>query len=265
MLTSSAFLLPSVPTMLIDEQRGDFTEMIESVTAVGERLLDEAPAAIVAVSSRWVSPGPFATDDARKHRSVIDLPAFGVEPRHDCRGYPVLARALVEAAAKAGLRAACGRRGMDSGTAIPLHFIDRARGIPVVPVSIGDGSREEHRAWGAAIRHALNGWPERIAFVVGGALSFHLHAYNLKREVAEALELDERVLDAMKRGAWGEIAALDGELLEKAHPDAGLRHLDVLRGFLLVDARGEMLGHETSPGVGTALVEFALEHTGAGY
>src|SRR5258705_475948 len=110
MLTSRALLLPSVPTMLIDEQRGDFTEMIEAVTAAGERLASESPDAIVALSARWVSAGVFHADDARAHRSVIDLPGFGVEPRYDCAGHPALARALVEGAARAGGRPASPRR-----------------------------------------------------------------------------------------------------------------------------------------------------------
>src|SRR5438874_12819285 len=83
MLTTRALLLPSVPTMLIDEQRGDFTEMIEAVTAAGERLALEAPDALVALSARWASAGAFHADDARTHRSGIDLPGFRVEPRCD--------------------------------------------------------------------------------------------------------------------------------------------------------------------------------------
>src|SRR5215467_3046265 len=153
MLTTRALLLPSVPTMLIDEQRGDFTEMIEAVTAAGERLASEKPDALVALSARWVSAGPFHADDAAQHRSVIDLPGFGVEPRYDCPGSPALARALVDGATRAGVRAASAR-------------------------------------------------PERIAFVVGGALAFNLHAFNLRRDLEEARELDERVLESMRLGKW---------------------------------------------------------------
>src|SRR5215510_6940588 len=148
MLTTRALLLPSVPTMLIDEQRGDFTEMIEAVTAAGDRLASESPEALVALSARWVSAGPFLADDARTHRSVIDLPGFGVEPRYDCPGHPVLARALVESATRSGLRAACARRGTDTALSVPLHFLARERRLPVVPLSLSDGTREEHRAWG---------------------------------------------------------------------------------------------------------------------
>lgn len=259
MLTSRALLLPSVPTMLIDEQRGDFTEMIEAVTAAGERLGSEAPEAIVALSARWVSNGPFHADDARSHKSVIDLPGFGVEPRYDCLGHPALARAVAGDAARAGLRAECARHGMDTGVSVPLHFLVRDRKVPVVPVSLSEGTREEHRAWGESIRHTLSARRERIVFVVGGALAFNLHAFNLRRDLEESRELDEIVLDVVRRGRWDALAEIDPALLEKAQPDAALRHLEVLRGFLLGDLPGRVLERESSPGLGTALVEFALD------
>ena len=244
MLTSRALLLPSVPTMLLDEQRGDFTEMIEAVTAAGERLAAERPEVLVALSARWVSAGPFHADDARAHRSVIDLPGFGVEPRFDCPGVPELART---------------RRGIDTALSVPLHFLVRGRRLPVVPVSLAEAPRAGHRAWGESLRHTLAKRPERVAFVVGGALAFNLHAFNLRRDLDEAKELDERVLESLRAGRWNALAELEPPLLEKAQPEAELRHLEVLRGFLLGDLRGRVLEHETSPGVGTALVEFALE------
>jgi len=250
--------------MLIDEQRGDFTEMIEAVTAAGERLASEAPEIIVGLSARWSSAGPFHADDARTHKSVIDLPGFGVEPRYDCPGHPALARAIVAGAARAGLRAACARRGVDTGLSIPLHFLVRGRRVPVVPLSLSEGTRDEHRAWGEAIRHALRERPERIAFVVGGALSFNLHAFNLRRDLEEARELDGIVLEAVRRGRWGVLAELEPALIEKAQPEAGMRHLEVLRGFLLGDLPGHVLEHESSPGLGTALVELALDPGSAG-
>jgi aromatic ring-opening dioxygenase catalytic subunit (LigB family) len=263
MLCSSAFLLPSVPTMLIDEQRGDYTEMLEALAFTAERLHAEQPDAIVAVSARWVSPGPFHADDQSRHGSVIDLPGWGVEPRYDCPGHPALARAIVESAQRLGVRAATARHGTDTGISIPLHFLARARQLPVVPLSIGEGTREEHRAWGAAIRHALNAWGERAAFVVGGALSFSQHDFNLRREVPDGVELDAQVLALIARGEWGGLAQLDRVRAARARLEAGLMHLEVMRGFLLVETPGEVLAYEASPGIGAALAAFALEHTGA--
>ena len=263
MLTSRALLLPSVPTMLIDEQRGDITEMIEALSGAGERMLAEAPDAVVVVSPRWVSSSAFQADDGRQHRSVIDLPGFGVEPRYDCPGHPGLARAIVEHATKSGLRASVARHGIDTAASIPLHFLVRSRRVPIVPLSISEGSPEEHRAWGAAIRHALNAWEGRAAFCVGGALSWYLHAFNLRRDVPEGVELDRRVLEALEIGAWSRVQDAVTALGEKAHPEAGLKHLEVLRGFLLIETGGHVREYETVHGLGTALAEFPLSNMGS--
>ena len=263
MTAITALLAPSVPTMLIDEQRGDVTEMIEALEAAGRRLLAESPEAIVVLSPRWLSPGPFHADDSSQHRSVIDLPGFGVEPRYDCPGQPALARAIVQRATREGVRAATARHGADTGVSIPLHFLLRGRRLPVVPLSINEGTREDHRAWGATLRQALNAWPERVVFVVGGALSWNLHAFNLRRDVPECRELDQAAIAAMRRPDWNGLQAAVERFGEKAVPEANLHHLEVLRGFLLMDtARGDVLEYENSPGIGTALVEFPLEHDG---
>lgn len=259
MLTSSAYFLPAVPTMLIDEQRGDVTEMIEALAASGERLAAEQPDVIVALSPRWVSPGPFGVDDSREHRSVVDLPGFGVEPRYDCPGHQSLARAIVKSANDEGVRAAVAQRGTDSAIAIPLHFFARSRRTPVVPVSIGEGSRDEHRAWGGALRHALAAFEGRATFVVGGAVQWSVHDFNLRRDVEDGWELDRRVQSTLRRGAWSELEQLVETAGRKAAPEAGLLHLEVLRGFLAIDTTpGNVLEYETSPGIGTVLAEFPL-------
>lgn len=259
MLTTRAYFLPAVPTMLIDEQRGDVTEMIEALAASGERLAAEAPDVIVALSPRWVSPGPFGVDDSREHRSVVDLPTFGVEPRYDCPGHQPLARAIVEFANKAGVRSAIARHGADSALSIPLHFFARSRRIPVVPVSIGEGSREEHRAWGTALRNALQAFEGKAAFVVGGAVQWSVHDFNLRREVEDGYELDRRVQSVLRRGAWGELERVVQEAGKRATPEAALLHLEVLRGFVLIEGTpGDVLEYETSPGIGTVLAEFEL-------
>ena len=45
---------------------------------------------------------------------------------------------------------------------------------------------------------------------------------------------------------------------ERAQPHAGLRHLEVMRGFLLGDRPGTVRCYEAGPGTGGALIEFAL-------
>lgn len=256
MLTSRAFLVPHVPTLLVDEHRGHRTEMLSALEEASRRLADDLPDAVVALSARWEAPGgPFMAGSSKRNETLTDYHGFGVELRYECPGRPALARALVDAGLKAKVRAATVSRGIDSGVSIPMHFLAPSRRLPVVPLSLAKAGAAEHRAWGAALRDALRAWPERVAFVVGGLLSNNVHAWNLRRETPEARAFDDGVLAALTRGAWDDLAPLVAEA-GAAEPQSQFRHLDVLRGLLGADAPGALLCYEGAPGVGAALMEF---------
>jgi len=257
-LTSRALLVPHLPTLLVDEHRGHRTEMVEALASASERLLLETPAAAVVLSARWEVDGPFLVDTGRLHRTITDYTGFGVEVRYDCAGHPALARTLVESGERLGLHVAPTERGVDSGVTVPMHFLVRARNLRVVPLSLARRSVEDCRAWGRSLRVVLEGWKERVAFIVGGMLSFNQHAWSLKREVPESRELDERTLAALRAGDWAALSTGHQRLLEQARPEAALRHLEVMRGFLSGDVPGAVLCYEAGPGVGAALVEFGL-------
>ena len=258
MLTARVLLAPSISTLLMDQHRGHRTEMLEAYALAARQLEAEQPTAIVALTARWDAPGPFLADEGRRHSTLTDYHGFGVEVRYDCHGAPALARAIVDAARAAGVRAATTTRGVDSGVSVPLHFLASRRLYQVVPVSLARGTSAEHRAWGAALRRALDAWPERVAFVVGGMLSHNVHAWNLKRETPEARSFDGRVLEVLKAGAWNELEGLEPRSRAKALPEANLMHLEVLRGLLGEDLSGTLLCYESGPGVGAALVEFLV-------
>ncbi len=259
MLTSRALLVPTLPTLLLDEHRRHRTEMLAALAEQSARLRAESPEVVVVLSARWDSEGPFLVDDGRRHRTLTDYPGFGVEVRYDCEGHPALARALVEAGTRAGVRVAAVKRGVDSGVTVPLHFLLPSPARPVVPLSLADRSPGECRAWGATLRQALAVRRERIAFVVGGMLSDNQHAWGLGRDLPEARDFDQRVLEALRSGAWDAVRPREPREVERVRPQAGLRHLEVLRGFLAHDAAGLVGCYESGPGVGAALVEFALD------
>jgi aromatic ring-opening dioxygenase catalytic subunit (LigB family) len=256
MLTSYALLAPILPTLLMDEHRRHYTEMLTALAEASKRFFAESPAVVVVLSARWNAPGPFRVDAGRRHATITDYADLGVEVRHDCSGSPALARALVGAGLRDGVHVAAATRGVDSGVTVPMHFLTPRPRLPVVPLSLPPRAAAECRAWGDVIRRVLAAWPERAAFVVGGGLSRNEHAWNLKREVPEARAFDEWALGALQRGAWNEVSARDPALSEKAKPEAGLLHLEVLRGFLGDDARGTLLCYESGPGGGAALMEF---------
>lgn len=260
MLTPRTWVAPHLPTLVLDEHRGHRTRMLEALNAAAHELIDARPAAIVAMSARWNAPGPFRVDAGRRHRPLNDYPGLGVEMRADAPGHPALARALVTAGERAGLPVGTGTRGLDSGIGIPLHFLHRAPRVPVVPLSLPTRPPAECRAWGAVLRRALEAWPGRAAFLIGGALSHNLHAWSFGRDVPEARALDQWALDAVSRGAWSELhAAPPAQLLDQAQPVAGLRHFDVMRGFLGDDRPGTVRSYESGPGMGGALIAFDLD------
>src|SRR5262245_66221534 len=117
--------------------------MLDALRREAERLADERPTTVVVVSARWISEGPFLVDAGRRHRTLTDYAGFGVEVRYDCAGHPALARALVDAGTRAGVRVAAAKRGVDSGVTVPLHFLLPAPAGPVVPLSLADRSAEE--------------------------------------------------------------------------------------------------------------------------
>ena len=256
MLIPHALLVPHLPTLMIDEHRGHRLGMVGAMRAASQRLLAEAPTAVVALSARWGAPGAFLVDAGAKHRTITDYANFGVEVRYDCPGHPKLAKALVDAGTHAGVRVSATTRGVDSGVAVPMYFLVPDRDLAVVPLSIVNQEPADCRRWGVAIRDALAAWPERVAFIVSGLLTFNLHAWTMRREVPEALDFDQRTLEALKRGEWDHLADYDEPTLHRILPEAGLRHLEVLRGFLGADAKGEVLCYEASPGAGAALISF---------
>jgi aromatic ring-opening dioxygenase catalytic subunit (LigB family) len=258
MLIPHALLVPTLPTLLVDEHRHHRTEMLLALEAQSARLQAEAPETVVALSARWESEGPFLVDAGKRHRTITDYPGFGVEVRHDCPGHPGLARALVAAGTAARVRVAEAKRGVDSGVTVPLHFLLPTARPPVVPLSVSGRTPAECRAWGATLRSALAARPERVVFVVGGMLSFNQHAWTLGRELPETRAFDERVLEALGAGAWDAVRVPGAAEAERVQPQAGLRHLEVLRGFLGSDPAGVVLCYESGPGVGAALIDFEI-------
>ena len=189
--------------------------MLDALRREAERLADERPAALVVVSARWISPGPFQVDTGRRHRTLTDYAGFGVEMRYDCDGHPGLARELVDAGARAGVRVGPAERGVDSGATVPLHFLAPGKSLRVVPLSVALRPAAECRAWGDVIRRVLAARPEPITLVIGG--SAFARARVARREF-RAGRLDQRLLEAMARRP---AAAAEARSARAAERDCG--------------------------------------------
>lgn len=258
MLIPRILFAPHLPTLIVDQHRGHYTPMIQALQDAGDRLRADQPEALVVVSARRATRGPFVVDAGRRHHTITEYRGLGVELRYDCDGHPALARALVEQGGKHGVRVAAGTRGVDSGVTVPLHFLLPRRTIPVVPLSVALQPRAKCRAWGRIIARVIAARPERIAFLVGGVLSGDEHAWNLQRDVPDARAYDERALAALEQGDWEALWSAPEGMVKRAQPQAGLRHLAILRGVLGEDLPGRVLCHEPGPGMSATLMEFEI-------
>jgi 3,4-dihydroxyphenylacetate 2,3-dioxygenase len=210
-----------------------------------------------------MSNGPFLVDESARLSAISDYSGPPAGSRHGATGHAALAHALVAAGERAGVRIGPARRGADSGVMVPVHFLSPDRRVPVVPLSVAPQGASAHRTWGRTLRETLEARPERIAFVVGGVLSSNGHAWNLRREVPGSLAFDAWALERLQAGEWDALARPEKRWLKDAQPEARLRHLELLRGMLGADVPGVVRAYEAAPGMGAALVEFALEPTHA--
>ena len=258
MLLPRALLVPHLPTLVLDEHRRHHTPMLAALAAEATTLATDPPDVAVVVSGRWQSDGPFHADVGARHRTLTDYTGFGVEVRYDCPGHAAIARALVEAGMRAGVRVGPATRGVDSGVTVPLHFLLPRPMIPVVPLSVAALPTEACRAWGTVLRQTLASRPERVLFVVGGLLSADWHSWSFQRDVPEATVFDEHLLETLQSGRWDGLREVEDKVIERAKPEAALAHLDILRGFLGADLAGTLLAYEGARGVGAALVAFDL-------
>lgn len=256
MLLPRALLVPHLPTLVLDEHRRHHTPMLAALAAEATTLASELPDVVVVISARWQSDGPFHADVGKRHRTLTDYSGFGVEVRYDCPGHPAIARALVDAGVRAGVRVGPATRGVDSGVTVPLHFLLPRPVVPVVPLSVANLPTAACRAWGAVLRRTLAERPERVLVVIGGLLSADWHSWSFQRDVPEATEFDEHLIGALQAGTWDGIRKVEDKVFERAHPEAGLAHLDILRGFLGADLAGTLLAYEGARGVGAALIAF---------
>jgi len=256
MLLPRTLLVPHLPTLVLDEHRRHHTPMLEALADEATTLATDPPDVVVVVSARWTSDGPFHADVGPRHRTLTDYTGFGVELRYDCPGHTAIARALVDAGMRAGVRVGPATRGVDSGVTIPLHFLLPRPVVPVVPLSVAELPPAACRAWGAVLRRTLAARSERVLFVVGGLLSADWHSWSFQRDVPEATAFDEHLIESLEAGHWDGLREVEDKMIERAHPEAGLAHLDILRGFLGADLGGTLLAYEGARGVGAALVAF---------
>ncbi|HHW15563.1 MAG TPA: AmmeMemoRadiSam system protein A [Firmicutes bacterium] len=204
-----------------------------------------------------------------------DFRGFGARASYRFAGDLPLARAILEALARAGIEGVgldeevAERYGLplalDHGTLVPLHFLQKA-GVEaaVVPLGMSLLPPADLLRVGEAIRAAAEAEGRRIALVASGDLSHRLTPDAPAGYDPRGKEFDHRLVALLRRGDVRGIADLDDDLREAAGECGYRSFLMMLGAFGARPVQTEVLSYEGPFGVGYCVALVHPSEEGAG-
>ena len=266
MSIAAAIMVPHPPLIIPEVGRGEERKIqatIDAYAAAARFVLAAKPEVIVITSPHSVmyadyfhiSPGSAASGDFGQ----FGAPSVKFAVRYDQEF-----TAELSALAKTGQLAAgtLGERDarLDHATMVPLWFLQRACGgglpCPIVRIGLSGLPLADHYKLGMLISSTAEKLGRRAAVVASGDLSHVLKADGPYGYRAEGPVYDERIMDVMGRGAFGELFGFDGLFCEKA-AECGHRSFVIMAGCLDgLAVKAEKLSHEGPFGVGYGVCTF---------
>ena len=262
----AGFMVPHPPMIVPDIGRGSEAQ-VEDTAAAYRRAADEiaalAPDTIVITSPHSVmysdyfhiSPGMGASGSFAGFRA----PQVRFSEEYDTALVCEICRLADSEDFPAGVM---GERGseLDHGTMVPLWFIrGRYKGGKIVRIGLSGLPLIDHYKLGMLIRKAAENTGRRVVMVASGDLSHKLQDYGPYGYVPEGPEYDERIMDVMGRGAFGELFDFDSAFCDKA-AECGHRSFVIMAGaFDGTAVKAERLCHQDVTGVGYGICTFYPE------
>jgi AmmeMemoRadiSam system protein A len=249
------------PPIMVDEVGGARAEVTsasgEAMRMAAELLARFNPQTVVLMSPHApVVRDAFLVDDSE--RLTGDLGGFGApQVRLSVSGDPELARAIVEEAQAEGIpvfprsESSSLQAGLlDHGVLVPMSFLDRRGRYPLLVLSLSFLPLEVHRAFGLAIRRAIERTGRRVAFVASGDCSHRLAPDAPAGYTPRAKDFDAQLVRLLSHGDFQGLTQIDPDLVEAAG-ECGLRSFITLGG-VLEDGQHEtkVLSYEGPWGVG---------------
>lgn len=259
----AGFMVPHPPMIVPDIGRGGEAQ-IEETTKAYERVADEiaqlepdtivitSPHSIMYADYFHISPGSGASGSFAGFRA----PGVRFDERYDEELVSRICALADEEDFPAGTM---GERdsALDHGTMVPLWFIrNKYKGGKIIRIGLSGLPLIDHYRLGMIIRSAVEALDRRVVFVASGDLSHKLQEYGPYGYVPEGPEYDERIMDVMGRGAFGELLDFDSSFCDKA-AECGHRSFVIMAGALDgLSVRAERLSHQDVTGVGYGICTF---------
>ena len=263
----SAIMVPHPPLIIPEVGRGEESKIqktIDAYTEAARFITDSQPDVIVLTSPHsimyadyfHISPGASA---------VGDFGQFGASSvkfhvQYDSEFVAELASLARDSGLSAGTM---GERDphLDHATMVPLWFLQKVCGgalkCPLVRIGLSGLPLSDHYKLGMLIKLVSEKLDRRTAIVASGDLSHVLKSDGPYGYKAEGPVYDERIMDVMGRGAFGELFDFNDVFCEKA-AECGHRSFVIMAGcFDGCSVNAKALSHEGPFGVGYGVCTFA--------
>ncbi len=257
MAVKGAVMVPHPPVIIPEIGHGEeqkIRETSDSYRKAAAKIAGWKPETVVVISPHSVmyadyfhiSPGTGAQGDFGQFRA--SQVKFQVD--YDTEFVKVLAREAEARDIPAGTLGEREKR-LDHGTMVPLYFLDRyMQDYRLVRVGLSGLPFTVHYELGECIRKTAELLDRDVVIIGSGDLSHKLKADGPYGFQKEGPEYDERIMDVMGRGAFGELFDFSEDFCDKA-AECGHRSFTIMAGALDgLKVKTERLSHQGTFGVG---------------
>lgn len=257
MAVKGAVMVPHPPVIIPEIGHGEeqkLREISDSYRKAAAKIAGWKPETVVVISPHSVmyadyfhiSPGTGAQGDFGQFRA--SQVKFQVD--YDTEFVKVLAREAEARDIPAGTLGEREKR-LDHGTMVPLYFLDRyMQDYRLVRVGLSGLPFTVHYELGECIRKTAELLDRDVVIIGSGDLSHKLKEDGPYGFQKEGPEYDERIMDVMGRGAFGELFDFSEDFCDKA-AECGHRSFTIMAGALDgLKVKTERLSHQGTFGVG---------------
>lgn len=257
MAVKGAVMVPHPPVIIPEIGHGEeqkIRETSDSYRKAAAKIAGWKPETVVVISPHSVmyadyfhiSPGTGAQGDFGQFRA--SQVKFQVD--YDTEFVKVLAREAEARDIPAGTLGEREKR-LDHGTMVPLYFLDRyMQDYRLVRVGLSGLPFTVHYELGECIRKTAELLDRDVVIIGSGDLSHKLKEDGPYGFQKEGPEYDERIMDVMGRGAFGELFDFSEDFCDNA-AECGHRSFTIMAGALDgLKVKTERLSHQGTFGVG---------------
>ena len=265
MAVKGAVMVPHPPIIIPEIGCGEEVKIrktSDSYRKAAEKIAEWKPDTVIVVSPHSVmyadyfhiSPGTGAKGDFGQFRA----PQVKFCVDYDTEFVKVLVQEAEARDIPAGTLGEREKR-LDHGTMVPLYFLDQyMQDYRIVRIGLSGMPLTVHYELGECIRKTAELLDREVVIIGSGDLSHKLKEDGPYGFQKEGPEYDERIMDVMGRGAFGELFDFSEDFCDKA-AECGHRSFTIMAGALDgLKVKAERLSHQGTFGVGYGICTYEV-------